>query len=180
MARFQSWRSGECGVLLTPCCILTRSGNIYKQQLYGHQLPITKTIKIRRTRHAGHCWRSRDEIISDILLSTHSHGQAKAGRPVQTYIQQFCADTRCSLEDLPDQWIIGRCGGRRSEISVLIARRDDDESIYLSIYLSACVNSLLMLCYLSVNHFSLLFLFWKHYFSSQTLSSSLRAVISKN
>ena len=26
-----------------------------KQQLYGHRPPITKTIKIRRTRHAGHC-----------------------------------------------------------------------------------------------------------------------------
>ena len=39
-----------------------------KQQLYGHVPPITKTIKIRRTRHAGHCWRSRDGLISDILL----------------------------------------------------------------------------------------------------------------
>ena len=29
-----------------------------KQQLYGHLTPITKTIKVRRTRHAGHCWRS--------------------------------------------------------------------------------------------------------------------------
>ena len=38
-----------------------------KQQLYGHLLPITKTIQFRRTRHAGHCWRSKDELISDIL-----------------------------------------------------------------------------------------------------------------
>ena len=29
------------------------------QQLYGSLLTITKTIQIRRTRHAGHCWRSR-------------------------------------------------------------------------------------------------------------------------
>ena len=28
---------------------------------------ITKTIKIRWTRHAGHCWRSRDKLISDVL-----------------------------------------------------------------------------------------------------------------
>ena len=32
-----------------------------KQQLYGHLPLITKTIKVWRTRHAGHCWRSRDE-----------------------------------------------------------------------------------------------------------------------
>ena len=35
-----------------------------KQQLYGHLPPITKTIKIRQTRHVGHCWGSRDELIS--------------------------------------------------------------------------------------------------------------------
>ena len=38
-----------------------------KQQLYGHLPPITKTIKIRQTGHAGHCWRSRDELIRDVL-----------------------------------------------------------------------------------------------------------------
>ena len=72
-----------------------------KQQLYGHLPPITKTIKIRRTRHAGHCWRNRDELIRDVLLWTPSQGQAKAGRPAWTYIQQLCADTGCSPEDQP-------------------------------------------------------------------------------
>ena len=55
--------------------------------LYGHLPPITKTIQVRRTRHAGHCWRSRDEIISDVLLWTPKYGRAKAGRPARTYIQ---------------------------------------------------------------------------------------------
>ena len=41
-----------------------------KHQLYGHVPPITKTIQVRRTRHTGHCWRSRDKLISDILLLT--------------------------------------------------------------------------------------------------------------
>ena len=35
-----------------------------RHQLYGHLPPITKAIQVRRTRHAGHCWRSRDELIS--------------------------------------------------------------------------------------------------------------------
>ena len=39
--------------------------------------------------------------MSDVLRWTPSHGRAKAGRPVRTYIQQFCVDTRCSPEDLP-------------------------------------------------------------------------------
>ena len=63
--------------------------------------PITKTIKIRRTRHAGHCWRSRDELISVVLQWTPSQERAKAGRPARTYIQHLCTDTGCSAEDLP-------------------------------------------------------------------------------
>ena len=72
-----------------------------KQQLYGHLPPIMKAIQVRRTRHAGHCWRSRDELISDVLLWTPTYGRAKAGRPARTYTQQLCEDTGCSLEDLP-------------------------------------------------------------------------------
>ena len=72
-----------------------------KQQLYGHLPLITKTIQVRRTRHAGQCWRSKVELISDILRWTQSHGQAEVGRPARTYIQKLCADTGCSLEDLP-------------------------------------------------------------------------------
>ena len=71
-----------------------------KQQLYGHLPPIMKTIKIRWTRHMGHCWRSRDDIISDVLLWTPSHGWAKAGHSARTYIQLICADMECSPEDL--------------------------------------------------------------------------------
>ena len=69
---------------------------------YGHLPPITKTIQVRRTRYAGHCWRSRDELISDVLLWTPTYGRAKAGQPARTYIQQLREDTGCSPEDLPE------------------------------------------------------------------------------
>ena len=67
-----------------------------------HLPPITKTIQVRRTRHAGHCWRSKDELISDVLLWTPTHGCARVGRPARTYIQQLCEDTGCNPEDLPE------------------------------------------------------------------------------
>ena len=72
-----------------------------RHQLYGHLPPITKTIQVRRTRHVGYCWRSRDELISDVLLWTPTHGCTKAGWPAWTYIQQLCEDTGCCPEDLP-------------------------------------------------------------------------------
>ena len=67
---------------------------------WGYYLSIT--IQVRRTRHAGHCWRSKDELISDVLLWTPTYGCAKVGRPARTYIQQLCEDTGCNAEDLPE------------------------------------------------------------------------------
>ena len=73
-----------------------------KQQLYDHLPFITESIQVRRNRHAGYYWRSKDEFISDVLLWTRSYGRAKAAWPATTYIQQLCADTGCKLEDLPE------------------------------------------------------------------------------
>ena len=98
-----------------------------KQQLYSYLPPITKTIKIRRSRNAGHCWRSRDELISDVLLWTPSHGQAKAGRQLEPTYSSSMPIRDVALRNCRKQWTIGKCGERGSGISVLIARHDDDD-----------------------------------------------------
>ena len=84
--------------------VLNKSWRQYttRHQLYGHLPPIMKTIQVRRTRYVGHCWRSKGELISDVFLWTPTYGQAKAGRPARTYIQQLCEDTGCNPEDLPE------------------------------------------------------------------------------
>ena len=76
--------------------------HLTKHQLYGHLPPITKSIQVRRTRHAEHCWRRRDELIIYVLLWTPTYGRAKAGWPARTYIQQLWEDTGCSPDDLPE------------------------------------------------------------------------------
>ena len=108
--------------------------HLTKQQLCSHLPPITKTIHVRWTRHSGHCWKSKDKLVSDILLWTPSHGWAKAGRPARTYIQQLCANTGYSLEDLPEAIDDIETGGERgSGRSVLAARKDDDEKMILNL-----------------------------------------------
>ncbi len=73
--------------------ILNKSRRQYptRHPLYGHLPPIMKTIQARRTRHAGHCWRSKDELISDV-----SDG------PPHMAEQKLCKDTECNPEDLPE------------------------------------------------------------------------------
>ena len=119
-----------------------------RPQLYGHLPPITKTIRVRRTRHAGHCWRSRYELIRDVLLWIPTHGRAKAGRPARTYIQQLCEDTWCCPEDLPRAMNDREEWRERVRDIVLPARYDDDiynliiiwnNFIYIYIYILVCV-----------------------------------------
>ena len=71
-----TWRLTKCIEKKLDCnctrmlrAILNKSWkqHLTKQQLYSHLPPISKTIQIRWIRYAGHCRRSKDELISDVL-----------------------------------------------------------------------------------------------------------------
>ena len=72
-----------------------------KQQLYDHWSPILQAIQVGWEKHAGHYWRSKNEVISDVLQWTTTHGHTSVGGAAQTYIYLLCANTGCHLEDLP-------------------------------------------------------------------------------
>ena len=93
-----------------------------KQQLYGHLPPISKTIKIRRTRHAGNCWRRRDELISDVLLWTPSQDDQ-----LEPTYNSSVTIRDVALRTCQKQWTIGRGRERGSGRSVLIVQHDDDD-----------------------------------------------------
>ena len=109
-----------------------------KQQPYGYLPLITKTIQVKRTRHAGHNWRCKDELISNILLWTHSHGRTKSRRPARTYIQQLCADTNIALKTSRGRWTMetgGNRGSGRSDLEVWY----DDYNIIVCVSICASV-----------------------------------------
>ena len=74
-----------------------------KECLYGNLAQITSVIKERRTRFgfAGHCYGSKDEVVSDLILWTPKHSKSKVGRPSKTYSKRLTEDADCQLEDLP-------------------------------------------------------------------------------
>ena len=55
------------------------------------------------TFHAGNCWISKYELISDVLQWTLHTDVQEMDDITRTYLQQLCADTGCSLEDLPGE-----------------------------------------------------------------------------
>ena len=97
-----------------------------KQQMCGHQPSITK-IKIRRTIHAGHCWRSRDELISDVLLWILHMAEQKQSDPRKPIYSSSVSIRGVALRICQKRSMRGRGGERGSGISVLMAWHDDDD-----------------------------------------------------
>ena len=95
-----------------------------------------ENYQIWRSIHAEHCWRSRDEVISDILLWTPSHGWANAGRPARTYIQRSVPIQHMALKTYREQWTIDVGGKRRSGRCMRKERKDDEDYIYFSFLFS--------------------------------------------
>ena len=112
-----------------------------KQHLYGHLPPITKTIWIRWNRHAGHCWRGKDELISDRLLwPTSQDDQLEPLYNSSVQIQ----DT--ALKTPWEQWMIETGCKRRSRRSLLAAWHDDDD-MYDGF--SQCIHDRIHILYLN-------------------------------
>ena len=88
----------------------------------------------------------KDDLISDVLLWSFSCGWAAVGQPARTYLQQFCADTGYSLEDLleaMDNWWMASERERKSgRSSVLAAQHDNGDD---DIDIKAAINNSIML-----------------------------------
>ena len=83
--------------------------------------------------------KKKDKLISNILLRIPSHGHDSVGRPARTYIHLNCADTGCSLEDLPGTF--GDWDDKREpENTALSAQFDDDNDGNASLkeYFNTC------------------------------------------
>ena len=61
---------------------------------------ITITIKEHRMRFSGYCWRSREQMISEVLLWEPLHGQRKPGRPQKMYTAQLRNDSGYTTYEL--------------------------------------------------------------------------------
>ena len=85
----------------------------------------------RRIRHAGHCWRSRDKLISNVLYGPPNMAGQKQDDQLKHTFSSYVRIWDVALKTCQRRWTIGRSGERGSGISVLVARQDDeDDTIY--------------------------------------------------
>ena len=80
--------------------------NIWRQhptkvQLHGPIPDISTILRERRMHFAGHCWREKQELASELLLRSPDHGKRRVGCPTIIYINQPCRDKGCLPNALP-------------------------------------------------------------------------------
>ena len=61
---------GNCTRMLWAILNKSWKKHLIKHPQYSHLPPISKVIQIKRKRHAGYCWMSKDEHVSDVLTWT--------------------------------------------------------------------------------------------------------------
>ena len=79
-----------------------------RHRLYGHLPPITKTIQARQTRHTRHCWRSKGELISDVLLWTPHMAKQKQDDQLEHTFSSYARIRDVALKTWQKRWMIGR------------------------------------------------------------------------
>ena len=55
--------------------------HLTNEELYKNIPKISETIRKQRLSFAGHSWRNKDELASDLLLWNPQHGKRSRGRP---------------------------------------------------------------------------------------------------
>ena len=132
-----------------------------RHQLYGHLPPITKTIQVTRTRHAGEA-----RTNSSVMYSYGPPPMAKQKQDDQlehTY-SSYVRIRDVTLKTCQKRWMIGRSGERGSGISVLAVRHDDDDDEeFILTTIPANTNNLTTLLYdHRLNHKRIFFIVYIH------------------
>ena len=100
-----------------------------RHQLYGHLPPITKTIQVRRNRHAGEAGTSSKVMYS---YGPSHMAEQKQGDQLEHIHSSYVRIRDVALKTCQRRWMIGKSGERGSRIPVLVARHDDDDDFYAS------------------------------------------------
>ena len=62
---------------------------------------ISTTVRERRLRFSGHCWRNKNEVVSDLVLWEPKHDKRSVGGQARTFVDLLEVDTRVPRDCLP-------------------------------------------------------------------------------
>ena len=91
---------------------VTWQKRITNEVLYAGLPKISTTIRERRLRFSGHCRRSKNEVVSDLVLWEPKHGKRSVGGQARIFVDLLEADTAVPRNCLPAA-IDNRVGRRK-------------------------------------------------------------------
>ena len=94
--------------------------HVTNEDLYGSLPQVTSKIKMRRMRLAGHCWRHKEEIASNLVLWEPRDGTRSRGQQKTTFIDRLLMDSGLEntrelgtlMEDRKEWKKVVACAGR--------------------------------------------------------------------
>ena len=105
---------GGCTRMLRAVLNKSYTQHLTKQQHYRHLLSISKITQVRRGRHGKHSWKSKNEIINDILLLTPSYVQVLDDPKEYTYNSPVWTQN-VDKKTCQGRWMIETIGERERE-----------------------------------------------------------------
>ena len=96
------------------------------KKMYGHLFLIKQTIQVRSTRHAGNCWKSKDDSC-DVFLWTPSQERSSVSRLAKTNMPLLVRILDAVWMICQQRWLIGMSGEGESGKPELSGRLDNDD-----------------------------------------------------
>ena len=107
---------------------------ITNEVFYAGLPRISTTITERRPRFSGHCRRSKNEVVGDLVLWEPKHGKRGAGEQTRTFVDLLEVDTGVPRDRLPAAmddrvgwtkramrgWGRGGGGGRGTKVDLVV------------------------------------------------------------
>ena len=93
----KAW-NGNCTIILRAVLNKIWMKQLKKLKLHGHLHSISQTTQVIWRRHNVHFWKSKDELMGDVLLLTTTHGDTSFSWAATSSNRQFCANIRYTWE----------------------------------------------------------------------------------
>ena len=99
--------------------------HVPNQELYGDIPKLSSTIRQRRMRFAGHCFRASNQPINKLLFWTPTEGKRGRGAGIKTFHKMLKEDTNLTSTQEIQGLMADRLLWRRKVNSVIVSSTDD-------------------------------------------------------
>ena len=99
--------------------------HVSNKELYGDLPPLSVTIRQRRLRFAGHCFRAKNQPISKLLFWSPSQGKRRRGAGIKTYSKMLKEDTELTSEQEIQGLMADKFLWRQRVNNVIVSSKDD-------------------------------------------------------